>query len=211
MKKNIRKKGIANVPSPEIRDQHRAPPMVLFTNSITLTYFFTLHPQSSLKSSPHVTSSRRKHPSICTRTNSTKIRRRIFTVFQKLNAGADDFGEESVAATNMAEKMQKRLSEQSSWETKDTKGNDYLYRLGAEADNMNIAVGARAGVVDDLFVGSFLGHDSDIVFDYRRKVTRSFEYLQGDYYISPVFMSGIITFSIEEVLSRFYIGDSYII
>ena len=37
----------------------------------------------------------------------------------------------------------KRLSEQSSWEAKDSEGKDYLYRLGKEADNMNIAVGAR--------------------------------------------------------------------
>ncbi|KAK4350153.1 hypothetical protein RND71_029466 [Anisodus tanguticus] len=53
----------------------------------------------------------------------------------------------------------KRLSEQSSWEAKDDDGNDYLYRLGAEADNMNIAVGARAGVIDSLFAGNFLGKD----------------------------------------------------
>ncbi|EXC14088.1 Ribulose bisphosphate carboxylase/oxygenase activase [Morus notabilis] len=53
---------------------------------------------------------------------------------------------------------------------------------------MNIAVGARSGVIDDLFAGNFLGRDSDIVFDYRQKVTRSFEYLQGDYYIAPLFM-----------------------
>ncbi|XWS12250.1 hypothetical protein CRYUN_Cryun37aG0073400 [Craigia yunnanensis] len=83
----------------------------------------------------------------------------------------------------------KRLSEQSSWEAKDSEGRDYLYRLGKEADNMNIAVGARAGVIDDLFAGNFLGRDSDIVFDYRQKVTRSFEYLQGDYYIAPAFMT----------------------
>nr|CAD1826027.1 unnamed protein product [Ananas comosus var. bracteatus] len=67
-------------------------------------------------------------------------------------------------------------------------GNDYLYRLGKESDNMNIAVGARQGVIDDLFVGQFLGKDSDIVFDYRQKATRSFEYLEGDYYIAPVFL-----------------------
>uniref|UniRef100_A0A7N2N7D6 Ribulose bisphosphate carboxylase/oxygenase activase, chloroplastic n=1 Tax=Quercus lobata TaxID=97700 RepID=A0A7N2N7D6_QUELO len=82
----------------------------------------------------------------------------------------------------------KVLSDQSSWEAKDSEGNDYLYRLGKEADNMNIAVGARAGVIDDLFAGKFLGRDSDIVFDYRQKVTRSFEYLQGDYYIAPIFL-----------------------
>lgn len=52
-----------------------------------------------------------------------------------------------------------RLSEQSSWEAKDSEGRDYLYRLGKEADNMNIAVGARAGVIDDLFAGNFLGRD----------------------------------------------------
>ncbi|KAL9459984.1 hypothetical protein AB3S75_003227 [Citrus x aurantiifolia] len=85
----------------------------------------------------------------------------------------------------------KNLSEQSSWEAKDSEGNDYLYKLGKEADNMNIAVGARAGVIDPLFAGNFLGKDSDIVFDYRQKVTRSFEYLQGDYYIAPVFMDKV--------------------
>ncbi|XP_050382017.1 ribulose bisphosphate carboxylase/oxygenase activase, chloroplastic [Argentina anserina] len=86
----------------------------------------------------------------------------------------------------------KRLSDQSSWEAKDSMGEDYLYRLGKEADNMNIAVGARAGVIDDLFTGQFLGRDSDIVFDYRQKVTRSFQYLQGDYYIAPLFMDKVV-------------------
>ncbi|XP_040370795.1 ribulose bisphosphate carboxylase/oxygenase activase, chloroplastic isoform X2 [Rosa chinensis] len=95
------------------------------------------------------------------------------------------------AANGGGEPKSKRLSDQSSWEAKDSVGEDYLYRLGKEADNMNIAVGARAGVVDDLFVGKFLGRDSDIVFDYRQKVTRSFQYLQGDYYIAPLFMDKV--------------------
>ncbi|GAV78071.1 AAA domain-containing protein, partial [Cephalotus follicularis] len=82
----------------------------------------------------------------------------------------------------------KKLSKQSSWEAKDAEGRDYLYRLGKEADNMNITVGAKPGVIDPLFTGNFLGQDSDIVFDYRQKVTRSFEYIQGDYYIAPLFM-----------------------
>jgi len=56
-------------------------------------------------------------------------------------------------------KKEKRLSEQSSWEAKDAEGRDYLYRLGKEADNMNIAVGQRAGVIDSLFAGNFLGKD----------------------------------------------------
>ncbi|KAI3514274.1 hypothetical protein L1887_12594 [Cichorium endivia] len=54
---------------------------------------------------------------------------------------------------------EKKLSEQSSWEAKDSEGNDYLYRLGKEYENMNIAVGARAGVIHDLFIGGFLCKD----------------------------------------------------
>ncbi|KAG6415729.1 hypothetical protein SASPL_123144 [Salvia splendens] len=76
--------------------------------------------------------------------------------------------------------------------SEDSEAKDYLYRLGAEADNMNIAVGARAGIIDDLFTGNFLGKDSDIVFDYRQKATRSFEYLQGDYYIAPAFLDKVV-------------------
>eukprot|EP00252_Welwitschia_mirabilis_P010600 TRINITY_DN23930_c0_g1_i8.p1 TRINITY_DN23930_c0_g1~~TRINITY_DN23930_c0_g1_i8.p1 ORF type:complete len:397 (-),score=69.70 TRINITY_DN23930_c0_g1_i8:361-1551(-) len=83
------------------------------------------------------------------------------------------------------------LSQQSSWDAKNSQGEDYLYRLGREADNVNTTVGARKGLIDDLFVGKFLGKDADIVFAYRQKVTRSFEHLQGDYYIAPVFMDKI--------------------
>ncbi|XP_043711278.1 ribulose bisphosphate carboxylase/oxygenase activase, chloroplastic-like [Telopea speciosissima] len=96
----------------------------------------------------------------------------------------------------------RRLSEQSSWEAKDSEGRDYLYRLGKEADNMNIAVGARAGIIDDLFVGDFLGRDSDIVFDYRQKVTRSFEYLQGDYYIAPIFMEKVVCHIVKNYIAH---------
>ncbi|EOY27429.1 P-loop containing nucleoside triphosphate hydrolases superfamily protein [Theobroma cacao] len=67
---------------------------------------------------------------------------------------------------------------------------------------MNIAVGARAGVFDDLFAGNFLGRDSDIVFDYRQKVTRSFEYLQGDYYIAPAFMDKVVCHIVKNFLAH---------
>ncbi|XP_045807131.1 ribulose bisphosphate carboxylase/oxygenase activase, chloroplastic-like [Trifolium pratense] len=96
----------------------------------------------------------------------------------------------------------KKLSKQSSWEAKDGDGKDYLYRLGKEADNMNIAVGQRAGIIDDVFVGNFLGKDSDIVFDYRQKVTRSFEYLQGDYYIAPLFMDKIACHIVKNYITH---------
>ncbi|GAU40242.1 hypothetical protein TSUD_219520 [Trifolium subterraneum] len=77
----------------------------------------------------------------------------------------------------------KKLSKQSSWEAKDVDGRDYLYRLGKEADYMNIAV-------------------ADIMFDYRHKVTRSFEYLQGDYYIAPLFMDKIACHIVKNYITH---------
>ncbi|PIA40865.1 hypothetical protein AQUCO_02400132v1 [Aquilegia coerulea] len=100
------------------------------------------------------------------------------------------------------ESTKRKLSEQSSWEAKDSEGKDYLYKLGKEADNMNIAVGARAGIIDDLFVGKFLGTDADIVFDYRQKATRSFEYLQGDYYIAPTFMDKVVCHIVKNFIAH---------
>ncbi|XP_051135804.1 ribulose bisphosphate carboxylase/oxygenase activase, chloroplastic isoform X1 [Andrographis paniculata] len=112
-------------------------------------------------------------------------------------------GNENHPNSEEATKQQKKkLSHQSSWESKDSEGKDYLYRLGAEADNMNIAVGARAGVIDELFAGNFLGRDSDIVFDYRQKATRSFEYLQGDYYIAPAFMDKVALHIVKNYISH---------
>ncbi|CAN0843440.1 Ribulose bisphosphate carboxylase/oxygenase activase, chloroplastic [Linum grandiflorum] len=96
----------------------------------------------------------------------------------------------------------RRLSGQSSWESKDSEGKDYLYRLGKEADNMNISVGAKDGVIDSLFTGTFLGRDSDIVFDYRQKVTRSFEHLHGDYYIAPLFMDKVVCHIVKNYLAH---------
>lgn len=48
---------------------------------------------------------------------------------------------------------------QSSWDAKDSQGKDYLYMLGKESANMNISVGARSGMIDDLFVGNVLGKE----------------------------------------------------
>ncbi|ESQ27880.1 hypothetical protein EUTSA_v10018573mg [Eutrema salsugineum] len=102
----------------------------------------------------------------------------------------------------------RKLSEQSSWEVKDSEGKDYLYRLGAESDNVNIAVGARAGMIDDVFIGDFLGKDSDIVFDYRQKATRSFEHLQGDYYIAPTFMVNVVYLHQSVHIVKNYLASS---
>ena len=50
---------------------------------------------------------------------------------------------------------------QSSWGAKDVLGEDYLYRLGKESDNLNITVGAKEGVIDSLFIGDFLGKECE--------------------------------------------------
>lgn len=98
--------------------------------------------------------------------------------------------------SNEAEEGQKAKNSkafQSSWDAKDSQGKDYLYRLGKEADNLNVTVGARSGLIDQIFIGDFLGKDADIVFDYRQKVTRSFQNLQGDFYIAPAFLDKVVT------------------
>ena len=38
---------------------------------------------------------------------------------------------------------------------------------------------------------------ADIVFDYRQKATRKFEYLQGDYYIAPAFLVSLFLIHIQ--------------
>ncbi|KAI3825745.1 hypothetical protein L1987_07353 [Smallanthus sonchifolius] len=75
-------------------------------------------------------------------------------------------------ASPETQSKKKRLSEQSSWEAEDAEGNDYLYRL------------------------------ADIVFDYRQKVTRSFEYLQGDYYIAPAFMDKVVVHVVKNYIAH---------
>jgi hypothetical protein len=56
-------------------------------------------------------------------------------------------------------------------------------------------------MIDPLFVGDFLGKDADIVFKYRQTVTRSFQHLQGDYYIAPAFMVSVFALSLSFSLS----------
>lgn len=87
-------------------------------------------------------------------------------VVRSIATSSDSNGDGGTSAESEGKK--KKLSEQSSWEAKDSEGNDYLYRLGKESENMNIAVGARAGVIDDLFTGDFLGKDCTSLFYFMR-------------------------------------------
>lgn len=125
------------------------------TTTTTTSSLFNLQSLSFLSSFPPKLSQSTRKP----------VRFRVsfkkFTIFQELNNGneIEDNNSNKSSESPSIPQRKKRLSEQSSWEAKDAKGNDYLYRLGAEADNINITVGARSGVIDDLFAGNFLGKD----------------------------------------------------
>lgn len=105
----------------------------------------------------------------------------------------------------------KKLSEQSSWEAKDSEGNDYLYKLGKEADNMNIAVGARAGVIDPLFAGNFLGKDCKITcflsFDTHTH-TQTHSFASSNLKFCCFSLMGIYTTYVYGALIRLYLMAS---
>ncbi len=92
----------------------------------------------------------------------------------------------------------------SSWtareKTQKNIGRDYLVELGKnDTGNTNTNVGARQGVVDDVFTrnatGEFqLGADSDIAsgeLRYRYQEARKFKNLVGDYHCPPAFMEKV--------------------
>lgn len=100
--------------------------------------------------------------------NLAKDNGRRFSVIRSCvpsSPSGDTRADEGVAEESVAESEsgdgKKRLSKQSSWEATDVLGNDYLYRLGKESDNMNITVGAKTGMVDSLFTGNFLGQEGE--------------------------------------------------
>ena len=75
--------------------------------------------------------------------------------------GKDDSSVEVEDEEGKNDKKKSSVSQQSSWDAKDAEGNDYLYRLGKEADNLNITVGAKMGMIDSLFAGNFLGQEGE--------------------------------------------------
>lgn len=129
---------------------------------------------------------------------SNSRKNRVSLPFCISNSASNGDPEDQIKQSSKKQKSQS----QSSWSAKNSEGKDYLYRLGQEADNMNISVGARKGIIDDLFVGKFLGKDADIVFAYRQKVTRSFEHLQGDYYIAPAFLDKIVVHIVKNYIAH---------
>ena len=87
--------------------------------------------------------------------------------------------------------------------------NDMLNELLNEQEvNTNIMTGAREGLIDSKFVGSFLGKDADIVSAYRYKETRKLNHIQGDYYIAPGFLDKVKSFFFIFVVPLFSMVSS---
>ena len=97
---------------------------------------------------------------------------------------------------------QGQTTQQSSWTAReasqDARGVDYLVELGKQSANMNTEVGARNGMIDDVFAGTAnakfnLGADSDIAsgeLRYRDQA-RTFANIVGDYHVPPQFMDRV--------------------
>jgi len=78
-------------------------------------------------------------------------------------------------------------------EEEEEEAEDYLRALGTRSySNTNVDAGQRLGMIDSLFAGNTLGHQSDIADGSLRKYeARTFANLVGDYYVSPRFMDKV--------------------
>lgn len=87
-------------------------------------------------------------------------------------------------------------------------GQDVLYQLGKQSSSMNIDMGAKKGIIDDLFLskgdGSFsMGVQSDIASGIlRSEELRSFAHLVGDYYVPPRFMEAVTMHLVKNFLAE---------
>ena len=110
--------------------------------------------------------------------------------------------EEGDTKQNLNQQQQRQRQRQpSSWtareSTQQSKGTDYLVELGKQSSNTNTAVGARKGLIDDVFAGTAnskfnLGADSDIASgELRFSEMRTFANLVGDFHVPPQFMDRV--------------------
>jgi hypothetical protein len=82
-------------------------------------------------------------------------------------------------------------------------GQDVLYQLGAQSSSMRIDMGARAGMIDDLFVGKFMGKQADIASgELRPNERRTLEHIRGDYYVPPAFMDAVSLHLVKNILAE---------
>jgi rhodanese-related sulfurtransferase len=87
---------------------------------------------------------------------------------------------------------------------------DYLVELGRQSENMNTAVGARKGLIDDVFAGTAnakfnLGADSDIASGKLRGFhdfqPRTYNNLVGDFHVPPQFADRVALHLAKNFLS----------
>ncbi|CAL5221664.1 g3892 [Coccomyxa viridis] len=97
---------------------------------------------------------------------------------------------------NKNRKTKKRFA--SSWDAKQAGAEegtkaDYLSNLGqAQEYNINVTHGQNSKMIDHLFTGNVLGHESDIADGRLRGYEfRSLNNIVGDYYVSPRFLEAV--------------------
>jgi hypothetical protein len=82
-------------------------------------------------------------------------------------------------------------------------GQDVLYQLGAQSSSMRIDMGARAGIIDDLFTGQFMGKQADIASgELRPNERRTLAHIRGDYYVPPSFMDAVSLHLVKNILAE---------
>jgi hypothetical protein len=128
-------------------------------------------------------------------------RRSLVTVAAAAAGGNDDAATTTTTAADNTAPSKTRTpgGQPSSWTAKDARsaGNpdadDYLRALGTQSyTNTNVTTGQNVGMIDSLFTGKTLGHQTDIADGSLRKYeARTFANLVGDYYVAPRFMDRI--------------------
>ena len=123
----------------------------------------------------------------------------------------DDDGREAAAGPSGRGMIFGKVTVGDEWAAKEQGGGrqgvdgaDYLYELGrSQQFNVDVTVGARAGMVDSKFVGGFLGKASDIASgELQNNETRTFANLIGDYYVPPAFLDAFALFVVKNFLAE---------
>ena len=148
--------------------------------------------------------SRARHRRWTTRNNDDVRRRAARGHHDDRDLDFDPYADDGRAGPPPSRAAASHGRHQSSWTatetSQDVKGVDYLVELGKQSSNTNTEVGARKGIIDDVFAGTAnakfnLGADSDIASGRLRyrdvEHVRSFKNLVGDFHVPPLFVDKV--------------------
>ena len=148
--------------------------------------------------------SRARHRRWTTRNNDDVRRRAARGHHDDRDLDFDPYADDGRAGPPPSRAAASHGRHQSSWTatetSQDVKGVDYLVELGKQSSNTNTEVGARKGIIDDVFAGTAnakfnLGADSDIASGRLRyrdvEHVRSFKNLFGDFHVPPLFVDKV--------------------